>query len=93
DMVEREFFAHENPEGLGPEDRMRKAGYVVVGPTGESIARDPGDGESTAAYRAIAALLAAGGTECENLVDARFDSVGIGHFGDLWTIDLAGSVD
>jgi uncharacterized protein YkwD len=27
DMVERRFFAHETPEGLGPEDRALNAGY------------------------------------------------------------------
>jgi uncharacterized protein YkwD len=26
-MVERRFFAHETPEGLGPEDRALNAGY------------------------------------------------------------------
>jgi hypothetical protein len=93
DMAERAFFAHENPDGLGPEDRMREAGFVVMGPTAESIARDLGDAESTAAYRAIADLLASGGTECENLVDPRFNVVGIGHFADLWTVDLAGVAD
>jgi uncharacterized protein YkwD len=31
DMVERRFFAHETPEGLGPEDRALNAGY----PTGQ----------------------------------------------------------
>jgi hypothetical protein len=90
DMAERGFFSHDNPDGWTPEDRMRNAGYVTFGITAESIAQDGGAGETTAMYRAVADLLSAGGTECENLVDASFDSVGIGHFEDLWTVDLAG---
>jgi hypothetical protein len=39
---------------------------------------------------AFEALFAAGGSECENLVDPRFDSVGIGNFEDIWVLDFTG---
>jgi uncharacterized protein YkwD len=46
DMVERNFFEHENPDGLDPHERMARAGYGA-GPreraTGENLATgDPG---------------------------------------------------
>jgi uncharacterized protein YkwD len=78
-----------NPDGVGPEDRMRRAGasFAVAS---ESIARDPETGEFQNRYQAIAELFAAGGSDCNNLADARFDSVGIGVFQGLWTLDFAG---
>ena len=36
DMLAREFFAHENPDGLGPADRARALGYP--GTAGENLA-------------------------------------------------------
>jgi hypothetical protein len=33
--------------------------------------------------------LAEGGYDCANLVDPAFNSVGIGRYDDLWTVDLA----
>lgn len=89
DMSERGFFDQVNPDGVGPEDRMRRAGasFAVAS---ESIARDPENGEFQNRYQAIAQLLAAGGSDCNNLADTRFDAVGIGVFRGLWTLDFTG---
>ena len=41
DMVTRQFFAHDTPDGINPFDRMRRAGYInsqVVWNAGETIA-------------------------------------------------------
>ena len=89
DMAERGFFDQVNPNNVGPEDRIRSAGYTNFRTAGESIAR----GEAPAGgvpFQALEALLSTGGSECQNLVDGGFDSVGIGNFGDLWTLDFAG---
>lgn len=37
DMINRNFFAHENPDGVGPFDRMRAAG-IQFGYAGENLA-------------------------------------------------------
>lgn len=89
DMSQREFFDHVNPDGVGPEDRMRRAGasFAVAS---ESIARDPENGEFQNRYQAIAELFAAGGSDCNNLADTRFDAVGVGVFQGLWTLDFTG---
>jgi uncharacterized protein YkwD len=89
DMSEREFFDHVNPDGVGPEDRMRRAGasFAVAS---ETIARDAEMGEFQNRYQAIAELFDAGGSDCNNLADARFDAVGIGVFQGLWTLDFMG---
>jgi uncharacterized protein YkwD len=46
DMVQRDFFEHENPDGLGPHDRIVRAGYTLRSggfSTGENLATgDPG---------------------------------------------------
>ena len=45
-MVERDFFEHENPDGLEPHDRLVRAGYDLRATgfsTGETLATgDPG---------------------------------------------------
>ena len=46
DMVERRFFEHENPDGVDPHERIRRAGYAEGAgrrATGENLATgDPG---------------------------------------------------
>jgi uncharacterized protein YkwD len=37
DMIQRKFFAHTNPDGLSPFDRMKKAG-IAYGYAGENLA-------------------------------------------------------
>ncbi len=88
DMAMRNFFDHTNPDGETPEDRIRKTGYPF-GAVGESIARASGAPEAVP-YEVLESLAAEGGMECEILLDPRFDSVGIGQFSDLWTLDFAG---
>jgi hypothetical protein len=89
DMSDRDFFDHVNPDGEGPEDRMRSAGFTDFRIAAESIARGPAF-DGTDPYAAFQELFSAGGNECENLLDPGFDSVGIGRFGDFWTLDFTG---
>ena len=88
DMIEHDFFDHVNPEGVGPEDRMRRTGYEFR-VWGEVIVYAD-EGSVPFPFEAFDALLAEGGGDCRNLVDPLFDSVGVGHFGDFWTVDLTG---
>jgi uncharacterized protein YkwD len=89
DMAERGYFGHVNPNNVGPEDRIRSAGYTNFRTAGESITRGQAP-DGGLPFQALEALLSTGGSECQNLVDGGFDSVGIGNFGDLWTLDFAG---
>jgi hypothetical protein len=90
DMFENYFFGHVGSDGLDPDERMRRAGYTDFAVSGETIAESDWTGEEMVPYRALEALLAMGGSECAHLVDPRFDSVGIGFLGGLWTLDFAG---
>lgn len=88
DMSENGYFDHINLEGVGPEDRMRAAGAHFRS-AGESIAFNvPPPGQPPSPYDALAFITTMGGSECENLMDSDFDSVGIGVFGDLVTLDF-----
>ena len=43
DMVARDFFSHESPDGDGPNERAEKAGYEVRRPGGEEEAEGVGE--------------------------------------------------
>jgi len=88
DMSQRGFFDHVNPDGVGPEDRMRRAGSMF-GVASESIARGE-PGPSMDFYQVLAELIEAGGSDCNNIADPRFNAVGIGVYDGLWTLDFAG---
>jgi uncharacterized protein YkwD len=89
DMATRGFFSRVNPEGEGPAVRIERAGYDA-GIAEETIAQsDQADGASPT-VETLRELVLDGGVDCEILVDPRFDSIGIGYYEGLWTIDLAG---
>jgi hypothetical protein len=89
DMIERAFFDHVNPDGVGPEDRMRRAGasFAVAS---ESIARNVEMIDVDVPYQAVAELFAEDESACKNLADPRFEAVGIGMFEGHWTLDFTG---
>lgn len=76
DMVERDFFAHINPDGEDAEARLRSTGYVF-GVVGEVIGRG-----------ALVDLVLQDGEDCRAVVDTAFEAAGIGVYEDLWTIVL-----
>jgi uncharacterized protein YkwD len=87
DMSVTELFDHVIG-GVGPEERMRQAGYTFR-VAAESIARDEAM-VGGAPYEVLTRLVAAEGADCKNILDPAFDSVGIGRYEDLWTLDFAG---
>jgi hypothetical protein len=94
DMSERGFFDHVNPDGVGPEERMRQAG-ATFRVASESITFDewrgdqggPGNQER---WQSLSELLMDRGADCENAVDPSFDQVGVGLFDGLLTLDFTG---
>ncbi|HEX6275356.1 MAG TPA: CAP domain-containing protein [Polyangiaceae bacterium] len=80
DMATRGFFAHESPDGEKPEDRITRAGFEWSA-IGENIAQ----GQRTPAA-VMEAWMASPG-HCANILDPRFDFIGVGYDGDgaFWT--------
>lgn len=92
DMAENDYFQHVNLEQVGPEDRMRQAG-AEFSLAGETLGRFPPpmpDAPPPHPFDVLVAIFAAGGPECENLLDRDFDSVGIGVYEDRVTLDFTG---
>jgi uncharacterized protein YkwD len=90
DMSDNGYFDDVNLQGVGPEDRMRQAGAMFR--TGaETIARSyQPPGEIINPYEVFTGILTEGGSQCDNLMDARFVWVGIGVYRDFITLDFSG---
>lgn len=73
DMAERMFFAHDNPDGETPTDRMRDAGYTGS-ITGENIARG-----QTSPAQVVQGWIDSPG-HCRNLMSASFTEIGVGYY-------------
>ncbi len=86
DMVLRGFFDRVNPDHVSYAERIRRAGYSGTS-YGESIAQSDTGFGGQVPWRAIYGLE---DENCENLVDPRFDSVGIGYYEGVWTLDFGG---
>ncbi len=71
DMVARGYFDHYDPEGDGPDERARAAGYP--GPAGENIAAD-----SAGTPRALFRLWRQSPTHEENMLVPEYRSAGTG---------------
>jgi uncharacterized protein YkwD len=71
DMARRRFFEHRGSDGSDPRDRVKRAGYASR-LTGENIAYGP-----VSAEEVVAGWLASPG-HCENIMDPRFQDIGIG---------------
>lgn len=81
-MAQSGDFNQVTTEGETPEARARLAGYPSNVVT-ELIARD-----KALAFQVLADQVPNG---CEALLDSRIVAVGVGNFGDFWTLDLAGA--
>jgi len=71
DMAKKKFFEHESRDGSQPKDRVRRAGYLSK-LTGENIAYGPESAEEV-----VAGWLDSPG-HCANIMDPRFQDLGIG---------------
>lgn len=84
DMNVRNFFAHDNPDGEGPQPRIEKAGYTNWFTWGENIAA----GSATAAATMDQWMGSDG--HCANIMNPDFTEIGVGYtvggeWGHLWT--------
>jgi uncharacterized protein YkwD len=71
DMARRNYFEHRGSDGSQPKDRVLRAGYQPR-LTGENIALGPESAEEV-----VAGWLASPG-HCANIMDARFQYIGVG---------------
>ncbi len=76
DMLKRGYFAHQNPEGLGAAERMRRAGVVEVG-VGENLARFEGYADGEIPRRALEGWMGSPGHRA-NLLRPEFTHLGVG---------------
>lgn len=76
DMVGRRFFAHDTPEGLGPEDRALMAGYPTKHySSGENLAW--GTGPEASPVEIVAGWMHSPGHR-ENILRPAFTQMGVG---------------
>ncbi|MGZ5279559.1 MAG: CAP domain-containing protein [Pseudobdellovibrionaceae bacterium] len=81
DMVQRGYFSHNTPEGLGPSDRM-KAGGIIYRTWGENIAYY---------YKTPAAAMDGwmnSSGHKANILNGNFGKVGIGYYQNYWVQDF-----
>ena len=71
DMARRKFFEHRGSNGSQPKERVQRAGYQPR-LTGENIAYGPESAEEV-----VAGWLASPG-HCANIMDSRFQEIGVG---------------
>jgi len=74
DMITRSFFAHVNPEGQNPFDRMRQCG-IIFRYAGENLAINSGVEAAESAFMGSPEHRA-------NVLNSHFDKIGIGVYHD-----------
>jgi uncharacterized protein YkwD len=77
-MVERGFFEHENPDGVGPHERIRRAGYelrVAGFATGENLGTGQPGADTPAAI--VDGWMHSPGHR-RNILRRGFEQIGIG---------------
>ena len=86
DMVKRNYFSHDTPEGLGPTDRLRRAGLTCLSfriGIGENIAIQPEDKLDQVAAGAVDGWMESLGHRF-NLLDPEYRTTGIGAAEGRW---------
>ncbi len=80
DMASREFFGHDDPEGLGPDDRTSATGVSFLGVHEDILA-----GAQTP--RQAMSVWISDGARCADLLVPDFNRIGVGYVGDFGVYD------
>lgn len=87
DMGQRNFYSHQTPDGHGPSDRVRAAGYP--GGAAENI-----HVQVTTAHAVVDDWMKSSG-HCKNFMNPAYREIGVGHaqvpgshYGDYWTANM-----
>ncbi len=81
DMVNRGYFNHTSPEGLGPADRL-KAGQISYNTWGENIAYYYKTPEAV-----MTSWMNSSGHKA-NILNSKFGKIGIGYYQNYWVQDF-----
>jgi uncharacterized protein YkwD len=74
DLLERDYFEHESPEGVTPQQRILRAGYRDPRITGENLAK--GEREAGAPSSIVDGWMHSPGHRA-NILDPRFTEIGV----------------
>jgi uncharacterized protein YkwD len=74
DMLERDYFAHDSPDGTDPHERIRSAGYRGARLTGENLAK--GEREAGAPSSIVDGWMHSRGHR-QNILRRGFDEIGV----------------
>ena len=85
DMLDRRYFAHNSPEGVTPQQRIKATGYNYSW-SGENIASGP-----SKEVDVVKAWLGSEG-HCKNIMSANYKEMGMGRADGLWTQVFAAPV-
>jgi uncharacterized protein YkwD len=83
DMAQRGFYSLTDPDGIGPPERMRAAGFGTAWLWAEWIHRGSDPDE------AFEYLTKLDNWACTYLTDSRLTAIGVGYYEGYWTLDLA----
>ncbi|MGX5818148.1 CAP domain-containing protein [Chitinophaga lutea] len=78
DMAQKKYFAHNSPNGITPQARIKSAGYDYSW-SGENIASGPSKESEV-----ISGWLQSEG-HCKNIMNANYKEMGVGRANNLWT--------
>ncbi len=84
DMANRNYFAHETPEGTTPTQQIKNAGYPLTGKwaTGQNIAK----GQETA-EEVMQDWMNSSGHRA-NILSSKFKDLGVGFYQNHWVQDF-----
>jgi hypothetical protein len=77
DMLRRNFFAHTNPDGAGPADRMARAHRQMIGEGAENVWSGSGYSATAAAAQIVADWMASAGHRA-NILNQEYTHLGVG---------------
>lgn len=77
DMLKRNFFSHDNPDGLAPQDRVKKGYPTMIGGVGENIAYLEGYPDGELAKRFVSNWMNSPGHRA-NILKGDYKSMGLG---------------
>ena len=94
DMKTRDYFAHENPEGLRSQDRIKATGYGVINAQECHCRYEAYFGENLAkGQRTVAEVIEdwmASPPHREAILEREFMEIGVGIVDDLWVLNFGG---
>jgi uncharacterized protein YkwD len=95
DMLVREYFSHETPEGLSSRDRIERAGYGLLtietcGCRSFRVAFGENIGKGQATAEKVVNDWMNSPDHRDNILFEGYEEIGIGIYGDMWVQNFGG---